>query len=1299
MKRLITILFLGITFASAQVPARRQADPYINQLSTFVQQHITGLYTTSQNDEALFYRITAPCGGKSLSFNPEVKALFLAELKARIDKDLSVIFLNPDDAGKRFSGKPQLQVFKDAQVFLSSRLIAADINRKVAGLCNLPPPARKNNPPQADAGKDIFITLPVNSVRLNGRVSDPDNDGLTVRWQKWKGPENDIINSPNSVGTTVANLQEGIYQYILSVNDNGGLYDYDTVMITVSAPQSKPPVANAGKDFSLILPLNTAELDGSGSIPNGNPITYRWIKLGGLKPGEQILNSQSPSPTVTGLNQGIHHFVLIVSNRFEQSDQDSVVITVYPQSVRPNADPIADAGQDQSISLPLSRVQLTGSASDPDGDPVTIAWTKVSGPGLVHISNPGKTKTMVSALLQGVYRFRLTVTDNKGGKAADEVIITVNPGGESPANLPPTAIAGPDQTVSVSGKLLLTGKGYDPDGKIVSYRWEQIDGDNKAVILSPYDSTTAINVADTGLYVFQLTVRDNMGSAATDTMMLKVGPAAPAKKAWIWVGLVAGLLIAAGYWYIIWWRQKEKIIVYFITKEEEALAHALVPDAKQTEGYIVGHASRTNIKEMKKQGLPLRLLNRRLLTVHTPGITRTYKFSFKKGEATLKSVTKDTHQGEFHNLIATLPDLDTGSHPLPSFYMITLDDPLLPQYKEKLKEIGLTVIQKIPVDSYILLVKDEDQLIRLQDKETFGFIRLITPYTTMDTGFFLRKDHVSGSGNGNANWVLDLVLHREEDGLPVRLFLESNKIEMSGFYRNIIRIRIRPDTATAQLLASNKYIQAIYEHIPPVLHNDIARQLIGIDAAPAGDSCLSQTGEGEIIAVADTGIDSNHPDLQGKLTGAVSWGRTGNDTSDPHGHGTHVTGTITGNGYSSGGKIRGMAPGAKIFFQSLLDENGQLCDLELKLPDLLLQAYEQGARILNISWGASTESYYTFDSVAMDQFVYDHPDMLVMVSAGNEAVKRTDDNGNEVVAFGSVGSPATTKNGLTVGASRSSRMQENPEAIAPFSSRGPCKSDRRIKPDIVAPGTDILSTRSGAAPERNFDRFYENAAYVFMGGTSMATPVVSGAAALVREYYRTQKGNAHPGAALVKATLLNGTKQLKADSAMRGSDIIPNNNQGYGLLDMSMTIPHLQNQFTLAYYDSGVAPSLNFQRSGERRQFRLILQQKTWIRACLVFIDNPALGGVQSDLDLIISMEGTVSKWTGNAGINAKDPLFSDVKNDFTNNIEVARIPEAEPSGYIIEVVATSMAHDGNLRFALVVTTGDDSATFSTITV
>lgn len=275
-------------------------------------------------------------------------------------------------------------------------------------------------------------------------------------------------------------------------------------------------------------------------------------------------------------------------------------------------------------------------------------------------------------------------------------------------------------------------------------------------------------------------------------------------------------------------------------------------------------------------------------------------------------------------------------------------------------------------------------------------------------------------------------------------------------------------------------------------------------------------------------------------------------------------------------------------------------------------------------------------------------------------------------------------------------MQEDPEAIAAFSSRGPCKSDRRIKPDIVAPGTDILSTKSGTAPDRNFDRFYDNPAYVFMGD-SIATPVVSGAAALVREYYRQQKGNAQPGAALVKATLINGTKQLMADSAMRGSDIIPNNNQGYGLLDMSMTIPNSHHPFQLHYFDSGTDPSLLFQQPGERRQFCLVLQQQTWVRACLVFIDNPALGGVQSDLDLIIARDGTVSKWTGNAGINAKDPLLADIQNDFTNNIEVVRITEAEPAAYTIEVVATNMAPKGNLRYALVITTGDTDAIFSMV--
>jgi hypothetical protein len=403
-----------------------------------------------------------------------------------------------------------------------------------------------------------------------------------------------------------------------------------------------------------------------------------------------------------------------------------------------------------------------------------------------------------------------------------------------------------------------------------------------------------------------------------------------------------------------------------------------------------------------------------------------------------------------------------------------------------------------------------------------------------------------------------------------------------------------------------------------------------------------------------------------------------------------------------------------------MDDAGSISGFEMKLQELFLQAYNKGARIHNNSWGSAAEARYTMETTIVDEFMFEHPEMLIVISAGNEGAGNfTAANEKGYVGFGSVGSPATTKNGLTVGASRSKRttggyasstygkiwsekfpdpptstelISGDPEAIAAFSSRGRC-DDFRMKPDIVAPGTDILSTRSKLAPLNSYHGGFAeyNDAYAFLGGTSMAAPMISGAAALVREFYRTKKGYATPSAALIKATLINGTRKLNGQSAIHGKDMIPNPNQGYGLLDLLTTIPNDLKSFQLVFRDSLQDAKVFLNTTGQAYSLKFTTKQPAWIRVCMAYTDFPDRS-IQNDLDLMMDFEPTRKKWSGNIGINAQDP-YGSKDEDRTNNMEIIRVENAPPGLYTVKVFAHNLPK-GKQGFALVVTTSDMSASF-----
>src|SRR5205085_2358853 len=148
-------------------------------------------------------------------------------------------------------------------------------------------------------------------------------------------------------------------------------------------------------------------------------------------------------------------FSLTVTDNLGATGTDNVTVTVNPAAV--NQNPVANAGVDKTINLPTSSTTLTGSGSDPDGTISSYLWEKVSGP-TVTMTNTTSATVSLSSLVAGLYTFQLTVTDNKGATATDQVNVTV-----VAANQSPLANAGTDITITLpTNSTNITGSGTDP---------------------------------------------------------------------------------------------------------------------------------------------------------------------------------------------------------------------------------------------------------------------------------------------------------------------------------------------------------------------------------------------------------------------------------------------------------------------------------------------------------------------------------------------------------------------------------------------------------------------------------------------------------------------------------------------------------------------------------------------------------------------------------------------------------------------------------------------------------------------
>lgn len=374
-----------------------------------------------------------------------------------------------------------------------------------------------NIKPTANAGTDQALTLPTNTITLSGSGNDADGFITAYSWHKISGPNQYSFIDSTQAQTTLNNLIQGIYLFELTVTDNGGAKGKDTVAVTVNPDPNLKPVANAGTDQSITLPANIVSLNGGGNDPDGYITAFSWHKISGPS-SYTFVDSTLAQTDVNSLIQGTYSFELTVTDNNGATGKDTLIITVNPA---PNIKPTANAGIDQTITLPANIVTLSGNGNDPDGFISAYGWKKVAGPAQFTITDASAASTTVTNLAQGTYQFELKVTDNAGASGKDTVFITVNPD----PNIKPTANAGIDKSITLPvNTITLSGGGNDPDGSITAFSWHKISGPSSYAFVDSTQATVTINNLVQGTYTFELTVTDNNGATGKDTALTVVNP-------------------------------------------------------------------------------------------------------------------------------------------------------------------------------------------------------------------------------------------------------------------------------------------------------------------------------------------------------------------------------------------------------------------------------------------------------------------------------------------------------------------------------------------------------------------------------------------------------------------------------------------------------------------------------------------------------------------------------------------------------------------------------------------------------
>ncbi|MGA1821227.1 MAG: S8 family serine peptidase [Thermoplasmatota archaeon] len=657
----------------------------------------------------------------------------------------------------------------------------------------------------------------------------------------------------------------------------------------------------------------------------------------------------------------------------------------------------------------------------------------------------------------------------------------------------------------------------------------------------------------------------------------------------------------------------------------------------------------------------------------------------------------DTRQGEFDPYVVVLGPLafdpvrwEDVAEVLPHAsngdrWLVQFRSPDDLDMLRTLEHRGFRLIEPVSLLTFLVEAADQDSGYDLKGEP---WVRTVIPYhPAMKISPPLYQ--LANARDGDGSEVLMIGLYDINAGTDVRRIAErcgdrpiihTSDGTITGFLplRDILDIASMPGVSYISLRS--------YED----QDNDIAADII--DVKEVWDT-MGLNGSGQIVAVADSGLDTGnnatiHQDVKGRILSAYAYARTGN-WSDPDihvwtssgwsykgGHGTHVVGSVLGDGAASNGNHSGMAPEAELVMQSTMASSGSYSIPEYNR--LFDDAYNSGARIHTNSW-SSRSSYgnYTGKSWLIDNYMWRHKNLTTLFSAGN--------NGDSGPYY--VSTQASSKNVIAVGASESYRPSisswaNNISEIAVFSSQGYTWGDNRIKPDVVAPGTYILSMRNSQLTDfwnhywgSNSTYVGVNNKYAYYGGTSMSTPIVAGMTALIRQYYTDLEDHDDPSSALIKATVINGARPLNGKW-----DSVPNRYEGWGRVNLSNSLGSKDSDAgNMKYIDS----STGIKNGETSSNIISVSSGSSDLIITLVWTDYP--GSNTSSVKLVNDLDLTLKTPDGKEyyGNDLTSPFNK--TRDRVNNVERIRVPSPAPGLYTLNITGYSVSY-GPQPYAVVMT-------------